>query len=178
MRKILSLSVIMLSIGLILSACGASVTTPTPTKNTVNLPNVQTGKNPTDTVPAAGYPAQSGTPGQSAYPAMTAQLKVTKTDGTSMDIDSTTLANMPSSVVKVGSTNYTGIALPDLLAKAGINDFSKITLSSSSSSQVLTKDQVNSKAILSTSPDGTLQLVSPDLPDANWLKAVNSIKAE
>ena len=178
MRKILSFIVLLVSIGLVLSACSASTPTPAPTKSTVDIPNVQNGGKTTETVPPAGYPAPAGTPGQSAYPAMAAALKVIKPDGTSVDVDAATLNSLPGSTVTVGTSKYTGIALPDLLAKFGITTYNQITLSNANGSQVLAKDKVTPKVILSTSADGTLQLISPDLPDTNWLKAVNSIKAE
>lgn len=176
MRKALSLMVVLVSIGILLSACSAAQT-PAPTKSTVDIPNVQTGS-ATATVSTIGYPAPTSPSAQSAYPAGTGpSLNVTKPDGTSVKMDQAALSNIPTSVVNAGTASYTGIALPDLLAAAGIKDYKQITLTGSGGSQVLTKDKVTNKMILVTNPDG-LQLVSPDLPDASWLKAVSALKVE
>ncbi len=177
MRKLLSLMVLFVSIGVLLSACGAQ--TATPTKSSVNIPNVQTGNNPTATVSTTGYPYPAINYVPTAYPVgPDVSLNINKPDGTIQKMDQAVLSKIPTSVVKVGTTSYSGIALPDLLVAAGIKDYKQITVTGANGSQVvLTKDKIDNKVILATSADG-FQLVSPDLPDTNWVKAVNTIKAE
>jgi biopolymer transport protein ExbD len=172
-KKITSFSALCLIVVFLVAACSPAKS------NTVAIPNVQNGSKSTATPAAGAYPAAIAPLPQTGYPAaIAAPLKVVKTDGTSISLNAATLSNIPTNTVKAGSDSINGISVTSILSSAGIGDYKQITFVGASGSQSLTKDKVNGSVILKISEDGTLQLVSPDLPQDNWVKAVNTIKAE
>ncbi len=183
-RKMISLTVIALVAGFIMAACSGKAQT----QNTVNLPNTQNNGGANTAYPAvtnvpptqAAYPAVTYVPPtQAAYPAaIGGPLTVTRPDNTTTSLTPDTLVTLKMNTVKTGSTTVQGISVSAILTAAGITDYKQITLTGANGSQTLTKDKVNDNVILKINDDKTLQLVSPDLPEANWLKAVSAIKAE
>lgn len=170
-------AVFLLMIGLF-TACSGT----TPTSSTVNIPNVQNGGKATATAAPGAYPAANTSqsqPNGSAYPAaVAAPLTMVSTDGKSTPLSPAALANIPTKSITVGTKNFEGISVASILTVAGIKDYKQITFIGANGSQILTKDKVDGDVILNVNKDGSLQLVSPNLTEDQWLKSVNTIKAE
>ncbi|MBK8780738.1 MAG: hypothetical protein IPO22_02815 [Anaerolineales bacterium] len=68
-----------------------------------------------------------------------------------------------------------GPYLSDVLALAGVTEFTEVTLTGSSNSATLTFEQVNENTILDFNNHGTMKLSSTYIPKANWTKDVSLI---
>lgn len=185
-RKAPTFIAAVLLVALFVTACGSKAPTPNP----VNPQNTQANAAASTAYPAATNvpPAQPAYPiatpvaaTQPAYPSpatIGSPLTVTRPDNTTTSLTPDTLVKLTMNTVQTGSTSVQGIALSAILIAAGITDYKQVTLTGANGSQTLAKDKVTDKVILKINDDKTLQLVSPDLPEANWLKAVSTIKVE
>jgi hypothetical protein len=68
-----------------------------------------------------------------------------------------------------------GPKLADVLALAGVTEFSEVTLSGSSAPSTLTFEQVDDNTILDFSNRGTMKLATTYIPKADWVKDITAI---
>jgi len=130
---------------LILSACGA----------------------PAAATEAAGVEAASGS--------STALFQIIKPDGTKFDVTLEAVKVLPLAQLTVEGKVEEGPYLSDVLALAGITEFTEVSLTGSSSPASLTFEQVDKNTILDFNNHGTMKLASTYIPKANWTKDVAEI---
>lgn len=68
-----------------------------------------------------------------------------------------------------------GPYLSDVLALAGVTEFTEVTLTGSSNPATLTFEQVDENTILDFNNHGTMKLSSTYIPKAEWTKDVSLI---
>ena len=68
-----------------------------------------------------------------------------------------------------------GPYLSDVLALAGVTEFTEVTLTGSSNPATLTFEQVDENTILDFNNHGTMKLATSYIPKANWTKDVSLI---
>jgi hypothetical protein len=72
-----------------------------------------------------------------------------------------------------------GVRLMDVLAAAGVTEFTEVSLTGSSSPATLTFDQVkDATTILDFTNHGTVKLSTNYIPKANWTKDVARIEVK
>ncbi len=178
MSKVLIVSLALLSILALLTSCSSQAASPTASSSGYPAPS-SSGTSPAG---SSGYPAPA-TPAAAiptsrqgtAYPAegsTTSSLKVVAADGSSKPVTLAALNELPQATV--GSDS--GPKLVDVLQFANIFDFSTVTVTGSSGSKDLTKDQVTDQVILSLANNS----VSLVIGGANVLavQGVTSIKVK
>ena len=105
----------------------------------------------------------------------TALFQIIKADGTSFDVTLEALKTLPLAQVTADGKVEEGPYLSDILALAGVTEFTEITLNGSSSPVTLTFEQVDKNTILDFNNHGTLKLYSTYIPKAQWTKDVSEI---
>lgn len=83
-------------------------------------------------------------------------------------------------IAGMGSTQY-GPKLRDVLKKAGVTGFKKVTLEGTRGepkTTTLTFKQVDNKTILDFTNQGTVKLATPNLPKKEWAKDIDRIVVE
>ena len=96
-------------------------------------------------------------------------------DGSSVDITLDQLKSLPLAQLTVDGKTEEGPKLMDVLALAGVTDFSEVSLEGSSSPATLTREQVDDNTILDFNNHGTLKLATTYIPKANWTKDISKI---
>ena len=66
----------------------------------------------------------------------------------------------------------------DVLALAGVTDFTELTISGSSAPTTLTFEQVDDNTILDFTNHGTVKLATIYIPKANWTKDITKIEVK
>lgn len=129
-------------------------------------------------------PAQSGSPNtdgpktpQALQPTAvsTALFQIVKTDGTRFDVTLDALKTLPLAQVTAEGKVEEGPYLRDVLALAGVTEFTEVTLTGSSNPVTLTFEQVDENTILDFNNHGTMKLSSTYIPKAEWTKDVAEI---
>ncbi len=121
--------------------------------------------------------------GSSASPAATeaasvsslALFQIIKPDGTKFDVTLEAVKTLPLAQVTAEGKVEEGPYLSDILALAGVTEFTEVTLTGSSNPATLTFDQVDENTILDFNNHGTMKLASTYIPKANWTKDVAEI---
>ncbi len=102
-------------------------------------------------------------------------FQIVKTDGTNFDVTLEAVKALPLATLMAEGKVEEGPYLSDVLALAGITEFTEVTLSGSSSPATLTFAQVDKNTILDFNNHGTMKLSTAYIPKANWTKDVAEI---
>jgi hypothetical protein len=104
-----------------------------------------------------------------------ALFQIIKADGAKFDITLEAVKTLPLAQLTVEGKVQEGPKLLDILALAGITDFSEITITGSSAPSTLTREQVDDNTILDFSNRGTMKLATTYIPKAEWTKDITEI---
>jgi hypothetical protein len=150
---------------IVLSACGPAAT-PTP---------AATAPDATES-PAADSPK---TP-QALQPTPVAEalFVVVKADGSSRGFTWDALKALPLANIQVKGKVEEGPKLMDILAAAGVTDFTAVTLTGSNGSITLPREQVDDQTILDFTNRGTVKLASTYVPKDDWIKDITRIEVK
>ena len=105
----------------------------------------------------------------------TALFQVVKPDGTSFGVTLAELKTLPLAQVTAEGKMEEGPYLSDILALAGVTEFTEVTLTGSSNPVTLTFEQVDKNTILDFNNHGTLKLSSTYIPKDKWTKDISEI---
>ena len=106
----------------------------------------------------------------------TALFQIIKIDGTRFGVTLEALKTLPLAQVQADDGKMEeGPYLSDILALAGVSEFTEVTLTGSSNPVTLTFEQVDKNTILDFNNHGTMKLSSTYIPKANWTKDVAEI---
>jgi hypothetical protein len=119
-------------------------------------------QSPTE-APAAGAPASS------------ALFQIVKPDGSTFDVTLDAVKALPLAQVSAEGKVEEGPYLSDVLALAGVTEFTEVTLEGSSNPATLTFEQVDENTILDFNNHGTMKLSTTYIPKAGWTKDVAKI---
>lgn len=108
-------------------------------------------------------------------PSSPALFQIVKPDGTKFGVTLEALKTLPLATVHAEGKVEEGPYLSDVLALAGITEFSEVSLTGSSNPATLTFEQVDENTILDFNNHGTLKLSTTYIPKANWTKDVAEI---
>ncbi len=104
-----------------------------------------------------------------------ALFQIVKPDGTTFGVTLEAVKTLPLAVVEAEGKVEEGPYLSDVLALAGITEFSEVSLTGSSNPATLTFEQVDENTILDFNNHGTMKLSTTYIPKANWTKDVAEI---
>ena len=150
---------------LLLAAC-ASPATPAATE----APATEA---PTALPVATEAPAATATEASAANAAVL--FKIIAADGTSFDVTLDAVKALPLQKITVENKVQEGPKLADVLALAGVTEFTEITISGSSAPCTLTFEQVDDNTILDFSNRGTMKLATTYISKADWTKDITEI---
>lgn len=102
-------------------------------------------------------------------------FQIIRADGTTFDATLDAVKALPLTQVTAEGKVEEGPYLSDILALAGITEFTEVTLEGSSNPATLTFEQVDENTILDFNNHGTMKLSSTYIPKANWTKDVAQI---
>jgi hypothetical protein len=142
----------------LLTACGAPTAAPTTAEASVT--EVSASADPTEETVI-----------ESSSPVL---FKIVKADGSTFDVTLDAIKSLPLAQITVESKVQEGPRLLDVLALAGVTEFSEITLAGTGSS-TLTFEQVDDNTILDFSNRGTMKLATTHIAKAEWAKDITSI---
>ncbi len=117
-------------------------------------------------------PVEAATKAQAQPAASNALFQIVKADGTTFDVTLDAVKALPLATLQAEGKVEEGPYLKDVLALAGVTEFTEITLTGSSSPATLTFEQVDENTILDFNNHGTMKLSSTYIPKANWTKDV------
>ena len=104
--------------------------------------------------------------------ASNALFQIVKADGTTFDVTLDAVKALPLATLQAEGKVEEGPYLKDVLALAGVTEFTEVSLTGSSSPATLTFEQVDENTILDFNNHGTMKLSSTYIPKANWTKDV------
>ena len=102
-------------------------------------------------------------------------FQIIKPDGTTFDVTLDAVKALPLAALTTEGKVEEGPYLSDVLALAGITEFTEVTLTGSSNPVTLTFEQVDENTILDFNNHGTMKLSSTYVPKAEWTKDVAQI---
>ena len=140
-------------LGLLISACTSTI-------SQANVPNANEPKTPQALQPTA---------------VSSALFQIVKADGTKFDVTLDAVKALPLAQVTAEGKVEEGPYLSDVLALAGVTEFTEVTLTGSSSPATLTFEQVDENTILDFNNHGTMKLSTTYIPKDNWTKDVAEI---
>jgi hypothetical protein len=109
-------------------------------------------------------------------PAATSALfKIVKPDGSTFDVTLEAVKALPLATLTAEGKVEEGPYLSDVLALAGITQFTEVSLSGSSNPATLTFEQVDKNTILDFNNHGTMKLSTTYIPKPKWTKDVSEI---
>ncbi len=115
-------------------------------------------------------------PPAEVVPSSSALFQIVKADGSTFDITLDAVKALPLAQVKADDGKIEeGPYLRDILALAGVTEFTEVTLEGSSNPVTLTFEQVDENTILDFNNHGTMKLSTTYIPKANWTKDVAKI---
>lgn len=126
-------------------------------------------------VSACAAPAQETVPAEAPTEVIAASsvlFKIVKADGSSFEVTLDAVKALPLAQVHAEGKVEEGPYLKDVLALAGVTEFSEVSLSGSSNPVTLTFEQVDENTILDFNNHGTMKLASAHVPKADWTKDV------
>jgi hypothetical protein len=88
------------------------------------------------------------------------------------------LKKLPLASLTVDGKVEEGVKLSDVLAAAGITEYTEVSLSGSASPVTLTHDKVDDNTILDFTNRGTVKLSSTYVPKPEWTKDISEIKVK
>lgn len=112
------------------------------------------------------------TEAQAQPAASNALFQIVKADGTTFDVTLDAVKALPLATLQAEGKVEEGPYLKDVLALAGVTEFTEVSLTGSSSPVTLTFEQVDENTILDFNNHGTMKLSSTYIPKANWTKDV------
>lgn len=112
------------------------------------------------------------TEAQAQPAASNALFQIVKADGTTFDVTLDAVKALPLATLQAEGKVEEGPYLKDVLALAGVTEFTEVSLTGSSSPVALTFEQVDENTILDFNNHGTMKLSSTYIPKANWTKDV------
>ena len=126
--------------------------------------------------PAAdNAPVEAATEAQAQPSASNALFQIVKADGTTFDVTLDAVKALPLATLQAEGKVEEGPYLKDVLALAGVTEFTEVSLTGSSSPATLTFEEVDENTILDFNNHGTMKLSSTYIPKANWTKDVAQI---
>lgn len=117
-------------------------------------------------------PVEAATEAQAQPAASNALFQIVKADGTTFDVTLDAVKALPLATLQAEGKVEEGPYLKDVLALAGVTEFTEVSLTGSSSPVTLTFEQVDENTILDFNNHGTMKLSSTYIPKANWTKDV------
>ena len=132
----------------------------------------------TSAATATPAPVQAATdvPPQAASPAAANVLfQIIKADGTKFDVTLDAVKALPLTALTIEGKVQEGPKLSDVLALAGVTDFTALTITGSGAPSTLTRAQVDDNTILDFSNRGTMKLATTYIPKASWTKDITGI---
>ena len=117
-------------------------------------------------------PIEAGTEAQAQPAASKALFQIVKADGTTFDVTLDAVKALPLATLQAEGKVEEGPYLKDVLALAGVTEFTEVSLTGSSSPVALTFEQVDENTILDFNNHGTMKLSSTYIPKADWTKDV------
>ena len=124
------------------------------------------------TTPAA---TQAATEAPAQPAASNALFQIIKADSTKFDVTLDALKALPLAQITVDGKVQEGPKLSEVLALAGVTQFTEVTLTGSASPATLTFKQVDDNTILDFNNHGTLKLATTYIPMPNWTKDISEI---
>ena len=112
------------------------------------------------------------TEAQAQLVASNALFQIVKADGTTFDVTLDAIKALPLATLQAEGKVEEGPYLKDVLALAGVTEFTEVSLTGSSSPVTLTFEQVDENTILDFNNHGTMKLSSTYIPKADWTKDV------
>ena len=112
------------------------------------------------------------TEAQAQPAASNALFQIVKADGTTFDVTLDAIKALPLATLQAEGKVEEGPYLKDVLALAGVTEFTEVLLTGSSSPVTLTFEQVDENTILDFNNHGTMKLSSTYIPKADWTKDV------
>ena len=120
-------------------------------------------------------PVEAVTEAQAQPAAPNALFQIVKADGTRFDVTLDAVKALPLATLQAEGKVEEGPYLKDVLALAGVTEFTEVSLTGSSSPVTLTFEQVDENTILDFNNHGTMKLSSTYIPKAKWTKDVAQI---
>ena len=120
-------------------------------------------------------PVEAATEAQAQPATSNALFQIVKADGTTFDVTIDEVKALPLATLQAEGKVEEGPYLKDVLALAGVTEFTEVSLTGSSSPATLTFEQVDENTILDFNNHGTMKLSSTYIPKANWTKDVAQI---
>ena len=117
-------------------------------------------------------PVETATEAQAQPAASNALFQIVKADGTTFDVTLDAVKALPLATLQAEGKVEEGPYLKDVLALAGVTEFTEVSLTGSSSPVTLTFEQVDENTILDFNNHGTMKLSSTYIPKADWTKDV------
>ncbi len=117
-------------------------------------------------------PVEAATKAQAQPAASNALFQIVKADGTTFDVTLDAVKALPLATLQAEGKVEEGPYLKDVLALAGVTEFTEVSLTGSSSPVTLTFEQVDENTILDFNNHGTMKLSSTYIPKADWTKDV------
>ncbi len=115
-------------------------------------------------------------PTQASQPAASnALFQIVKADGEKFAVTLDALKALPLAQITVDGKVQEGPKLIDILALAGVTDFTEVLLTGSSSPVALTRVQVDDNTILDFTNRGTVKLATTYIPMPDWTKDISEI---
>jgi hypothetical protein len=108
----------------------------------------------------------------------TALFEIIRSDGSSVNVTIADLKTLPLVQVSIDGKVEEGPGLLDILAFAQVTDFRGVTLTGSSNSATLTREQVDDNTILDFTNHGTVKLATTYIPKPNWTEDVSKIEVK
>ena len=102
-------------------------------------------------------------------------FEMVKADGSTFDVTLDAVKALRLAQVSAEGKVEEGPYLSDILALAGVTEFTEVTLEGSSNPATLTFDQVDENTILDFNNHGTMKLSTTYIPKASWTKDVAKI---
>lgn len=112
------------------------------------------------------------TEAQAQPAASNALFQIVKADGTTFDVTLDAVKALPLATLQAEGKVEEGPYLKDVLALAGVTEFTEVSLTGSFGPVTLTFEQVDENTILDFNNHGTMKLSSAYIPKADWTKDV------
>ena len=120
-------------------------------------------------------PVEAVTEAQAQPAASNSLFQIVKADGTRFDVTLDAVKALPLATLQAEGKVEEGPYLKDVLALAGVTEFTEVSLTGSSSPVTLTFEQVDENTILDFNNHGTMKLSSTYIPKTDWTKDVAQI---
>ncbi|HMV28057.1 MAG TPA: hypothetical protein PKE23_01635 [Anaerolineales bacterium] len=124
---------------------------------------------------ACAAPAERSAAPETSADTSQVLFTIIRADGSTYDVTLNAVKALPLAQVQAEGKTEEGPYLKDVLALAGVTEFTEVSLSGSSNPVTLTFEQVDENTILDFNNHGTMKLSSTYIPKAEWTKDVAEI---